>query len=397
MTTLRLESILTAQDIDYIHTLPDVRDAYARLDVLRTVYFKIALTGSLRSTLQSRLGLDLENVSEIPMRWIKGDTQPHVDMGQDEFKKTYLVYLNGSEGDLVIGNDVYPIEANTAFVFDEGVSHKTEHTGNAHRLLIGPMNEMAQPVGTYVYYYASENDAVNYLTSSPIGAAGSYIVISVGDIIYWRIASSSTGPSPQSVVYSVGDDLNSGSGGGTYYMYPASACFLEGTRVLTLVNGIETYVPIEKLDTNSLVKTSRDGYKKIELIGRSTIKNPGNDLRLEDRLYRCPVENYPELDEDLYITGCHSILVDSLTDIQKKQTKQYLGKLYVTDKKYRLMAVVDERAHPWVSEGVYTVWHLALENDDDGINHGIFVNGGLLAETCSIRFLRQKLDMILHT
>jgi hypothetical protein len=131
----------------------------------------------------------------------------------------------------------------------------------------------------------------------------------------------------------------------------------------------------------------------VELIGKSTVKNPGNDLRLEDRLYRCPTTKYPELDEDLYITGCHSILVDSLTDIQRKQIKQYLGKIYITDKKYRLMAVVDERAEPWQSEGVYTVWHLALQNEDDGINHGVYVNGGLLVETCSIRFLRDKSNM----
>jgi hypothetical protein len=69
--------------------------------------------------------------------------------------------------------------------------------------------------------------------------------------------------------------------------------------------------------------------------------------------------------------------------------------MYVTDKKYRLMACVDKRAEPWNSEGAYPIWHFALEHSDERMNYGVYVNGGLLVETCSIQFLKSKSNMTL--
>jgi hypothetical protein len=100
-----------------------------------------------------------------------------------------------------------------------------------------------------------------------------------------------------------------------------------------------------------------------------------------------------ELSSDLYITGCHSILTGSLTDDQKEKTIKSLGKIYVTDEKYRLMAHVDEKAEPWVSDGVYKIWHLALENENEKFNYGVYANGGLLVETCSINFLKNHSNL----
>ena len=105
---------------------------------------------------------------------------------------------------------------------------------------------------------------------------------------------------------------------------------------------------------------------------------------------------YPELKDDLYITGCHSILEFHITEKQKEDTIKHLGELFVTGDKYRLMACVDERAEPWNSKGIYTIWHFALENDDERRNYGVYANGGLLVESCSIRFLKNKSNMILN-
>jgi hypothetical protein len=176
-------------------------------------------------------------------------------------------------------------------------------------------------------------------------------------------------------------------------VYPVIPCFLEGTEILALVDGQEKYVSIETLKNGDLVKTSLDGYKKIELIKCGDISNPGHNERIENRLYKCSTTNYPELSRDLYITGCHSILTGSLTDDQKEKTIKSLGKIYVTDEKYRLMAHVDERAEPWVSEGVYKIWHLALENENEKFNYGVYANGGLLVETCSINFLKNHSNL----
>jgi hypothetical protein len=180
-----------------------------------------------------------------------------------------------------------------------------------------------------------------------------------------------------------------------YHLYPAIPCFLEGTTILCQVDGKEAYIPIEQLRTGTLVKTSRDGYKPVAAIGKGTIQNPGTDERIEDRLYTCCTEKYPELKEDLFLTGCHSILVDSITDAQRAETIKHLGKIFVTDRKYRLMACVDERAEPWKSEGTYPIWHFALESEDDGINFGVYANGGLLVETCAIRTLKGRSNFTL--
>lgn len=387
-------NVLSTEEIQYLNTLPEVLAAKASLDSRASgvVYFSVAITESIRASLYGRFGLDIKG--SIPMRWIKGDTAPHVDTGASSFDHTYLVYLNDSPGEFVIDSQSYPIEANTGFVFNEGLSHETRRTAHVPRLLLGPMNELAEPVGaTPVSYYPTQADAL--ASTNVLGYSGSYVVGAggpYGGFTSWRIASNSVGTSPQNVVYVNGDTLISDGG---YYLYPAAPCFLEGSTILCQVEGVERYVPVEQLKKGTLVKTSLDGYKPVVLIGKGPIQNPGTDERTEARLYKCSPSKYPQLTEDLYITGCHSILQFPITDKQKEDTIKHLGKVFVTDKKYRLMACIDERAEPWASEGTYTIWHFALDHKDDGMNYGVYANGGLLVETCAIRTLKNKSNMTL--
>jgi hypothetical protein len=245
-----------------------------------------------------------------------------------------------------------------------------------------------------VFYYPTETDAL--ANTNLLGSSGSYLVGDGGPYgpgsgySSWRISSNSTGTSPQNVVYLNGDVLNRGF---SYFLYPSAPCFLEGSTILCHVDGIEKYIPVEHLKKGTLVKTSLNGYKPVVLIGKGTIQNPGNDERTENRLYKCSPSKYPELKDDLYITGCHSILEFPITEKQKEETIKHLGQLFVTEKKYRLMACVDERAEPWNSENSYTIWHFALEHDNDRMNYGVYANGGLLVETCCIYFLKNKSNM----
>jgi hypothetical protein len=253
------------------------------------------------------------------------------------------------------------------------------------------MNELTEPVGAALAYYPTEADALNY--TNQLGFGASFVVGDggpFGGYTSWRLAANSNGSSPQNIGYVNGDTLNND---GSYYLYPSAPCFLEGTTILCQVDRVEKYVPVEQLKKGALVKTSLDGYKPVVLLGKGTIQNPDNDERTENRLYKCSTSKYPELKEDLYITGCHSILVFPITEKQKEDTIKHLGNLFVTDKKYRLMACVDERAEPWNSKGEYTIWHLALENPDEKMNYGVYANGGLLVETCSINFLKNKSNM----
>jgi hypothetical protein len=389
--------ILSIEDMNYLKQLPEVLEAKTKLDTYTSygrVYFSILLTDSIRSALETHLGLDLSHVTTLPMRWIKGDTLPHIDTGMAKFERTHLVYLNSCPGEFIVDTTEYPILENTGYVFNEGISHKTLHTDFVPRLMIGPMSEQAFAVGSGLYYYPSEADALAF--TNELGYLNfAFIVGDVttgtnGGYTRWRLASNSNGSSSQAVAYNNGDILNPD---GNYYLYPSSVpCFLEGTQILCQVDGKDTYMPVEQMRPGTIVKTSLDGYKKVEMIGTGPITNPGTDERTQNRLYKCTPAKYPELTSDLFITGCHSILVDTLTDKQREETIKQLERIFVTSKKYRLMAVIDERAEPWETAGIYTIWHFALENNDYYSNHGVYANG-LLVETCSKRYLKELSSM----
>ena len=388
--------IFSYAELETLNQLPEVLAAKAKLGTTGSHKFTIPVTETIRSAL-GRIGLDLSTVSQIPMRWIKGDTAPHVDTGSTEFEKTFLVYLNDSPGQFVLDSTNYPIMANTAFVFNEGLVHKTQDTGLVPRLLLGPMNELAEPVGgNQIFYYYNYADAITLDTNQPPSIASSNQTLAVvSGVSAWRIAAWSGVGSPPTDIFSAGTDLLSAYGDRNFYVYRAYPCFKEGTQILCQVDGKDVYQPIESLTKGTLVKTSLDGYKPVALVGKGTIENPGTSELIENRLYKCSPENYPGLKEDLFITGCHSILVDSLTETQREQTIKHLGKVFVTDRKYRLMACLDERAEPFASEGTHTIYHLALEHEDGNMNYGVYANGGLLVETCCINSLKTKSNMTL--
>ena len=392
-----LSSVFSNEEINYLLQLPEVLAAKERLGSSGKIYFTIPLTDTIRLALQTRFNLDLSAVSEIPMRWIKGDTAAHVDRGSTTFENTYLVYLQDSEGEFVLGTDSYPITANTGFVFEEGTSHKTLNTGTEPRLLIGPMNEFAGPVGVTpdIKYFSNSTDATN--GTNIIGqSTGSFILGnvttgSIGSYTMWRVLFGLGGATG---VYANGYDLSTFGNYNSYRVYPATTCFLEGTQILCLKDDVETYLPIETMRTGTLVKTTHDGYKKVELIGKNDIVNPGHNERAEGRLYKLSPSKYPELKDDLFITGAHSVLVDTITDKEREGLTAHLGNIFVTDRKYRLTAMVDQRAEPWSSEGKYTIWHFALEHEDIRMNYGVYANG-LLVETCSINTMRTKSNLSL--
>ena len=248
----------------------------------------------------------------------------------------------------------------------------------------------------YVNYFSTQADAENVIIGNISGSpgfigSGSGPLTAVGGFTAWKIASSSTGSDSQALVYSVGNTLTNN---GVYFLYPTMICFLEGSKILCNVNNVDTYVPVEELRKGTFVKTKLDGYKAVELIGKSTIQNPGNDERIEDRLYKCSPANYPDLTEDLYITGAHSILVPTITDEQREQINKFSGRVFVTDRMYRLPAWIDSKSEAWNSEGQYTVWHFALENHEINTHYGVYASG-LLVESCSIKTMKNKANITL--
>ena len=174
---------------------------------------------------------------------------------------------------------------------------------------------------------------------------------------------------------------------------PPITCFNEGSLILTLNKfGKEQYIPIQNIRKGDLIKTLLNGYISVNMIGKSIINNPTHNKRIKDRLYILKPSNYTELFEDLIITGCHSILVDTITHTEWQKTIELIKNIYITDKKYRLIACIDNRSIPYDVSGNHTIYHLALENDDYYMNYGIYANG-LLVETTSQRWLKELSNM----
>jgi photosystem II stability/assembly factor-like uncharacterized protein len=168
---------------------------------------------------------------------------------------------------------------------------------------------------------------------------------------------------------------------------PSVPCFLEGSKILCQVGGAEQYVAVETIRPGTLVKTSLNGFKPVKLIGSRAMVNLG--LHNKDNLYLCTKANYPELTDNLTITGCHAILVDHITDAQRQGIIKTLERVFVTDKKYRLPACVDERAELVQTSGTFTVWHFALEHADIKMNYGVYAQG-LLVESSPIWHMNTK-------
>lgn len=168
-------------------------------------------------------------------------------------------------------------------------------------------------------------------------------------------------------------------------------CFKEDTKILTN----KGYKFIQDLRKGDLVKTLNRNYKAIDMIGKREIYHPACKERIKDQLYKCSQEEFSEVFEPLIITGCHSILVDNfISEEQREKVIEVNGNTYVTDNKYRLPACVDTRSSVYESPGNYTIYHLALENEDYYMNYGIYANG-LLVETCSKRYLKELSNMTL--
>ena len=153
--------------------------------------------------------------------------------------------------------------------------------------------------GTYTFStnitsYAVSNLTTNILGNVTVDTVGVYPFLDLtghynGDGSYNGSESTfvSNNPSPSNVV-----------------------CFKEGSKILTDTG----YKPIQDLRKGDLVQTFVHGYKAIDMIGKRDMVHIGSDQRIKDQLYVCTPTNYPELLEDLVITGCHSILVDDFKE-----------------------------------------------------------------------------------
>ena len=348
-------------------------------------HFGFAISYFANDTDVNNFFSNYENSGDLSMR--KGHSDSYIttgDTGVTGLDYIYsIMYMGHSIG--LSHQNIDFVVAGTTLNSDSGLSD-----GISAGYLLAPM--------IYVLYNsltdAQNNDQNNIIDSTMLGNGVYQIPNALTDfsgntITSFGIYAPNSSGSTIGTVYP-GDTL---AADGSYALYPLTVaspttCFLEGSRILCLSDGEERYTPIESLSVGTLVKTSCHGFKPIAILGHGAC--PTNMFKLTPDRYL-----QTGLLRDLVLTGCHSVLVDELTEVQRAKTISQLGRVFITDKKYRLMASIDERAIPVVTEHKQ-IWHVALESSDPLINYGIYAEG-LLVESCSVRNLTERSNMVLES
>lgn len=158
-------------------------------------------------------------------------------------------------------------------------------------------------------------------------------------------------------------------------------CYLEGTKILCKIDGVETYVAIEHLKPGDLVQTLVNGYKAVKFTGSKKIINDPTSPT-PDKLYIMKKEKHPSrLTEDLILTGRHPVLVTSLPNDHPQRTK--------TCGQWRHCAYLHPDFEVWEESGEKRIWHVVLDDPNPNRAYGIYVNG-ILSESIDENFFLQK-------
>lgn len=170
-------------------------------------------------------------------------------------------------------------------------------------------------------------------------------------------------------------------------------CFKEGTQILCFVNEEEVYVNVQDMRSGILVKTIQHGYVPLAMIGKKQLKNPDHNDRIPNRMYKYTSAEYPEITQNLYITGHHCILLPFITEEQREEVWDLYQDIYITEETFRYPCFLDPNAQISKDEAdEIAIYHIALENENYYGNYGVRANG-LLVETSSLRYLKELSHM----
>ena len=98
-----INDVFPAEYLSQLTQLPEVATARDKLtDGPNSVFFSIIIPEPIKNVLAEKLGLNLSNIREVPMRWVQGDMPSHIDIGVGVFLNTHIVYLVGGLGEFII-------------------------------------------------------------------------------------------------------------------------------------------------------------------------------------------------------------------------------------------------------------------------------------------------------
>ena len=162
-------------------------------------------------------------------------------------------------------------------------------------------------------------------------------------------------------------------------------CFNQGTGILTTELG--KYTLVEDLQVGDLVATYQQTNK--EPVGRKIVAIKSgtfiNNPKVPNQcMYVMKKSNNILLTEDLYVTGGHSILVNSLQGYEKykKKMMKMLGSVQMIQDKYLLLVGFSKDFEKVTENKEFTYYHFLLESENEREQYGVWANG-ILAETPS--------------
>jgi hypothetical protein len=172
---------------------------------------------------------------------------------------------------------------------------------------------------------------------------------------------------------------------GLYYIN--TLCFNKGTKILCMNQQLEDeYIPIENLNVGDFVKTYKHGYRNVSKTIKGAFVN--NPKKWNMCMYKMAKTESNGLLEDLIVTGGHSILVDSLSDVEREKYEEMGIPHFANetiDKKHLVLSCVSDQFTPMQDTSIYHYYHLLLENNDDEEERfGIWANG-ILTETPNVK------------
>jgi len=362
------------------------QDGITTQDYTVTLFVEFFIPPPPPPTLSNNTNISTFQVNGVDV--VSGDTvtlppnTTSVNVVAERYDLNSTLTINGNT-DLQPGNNTLTVTV----VAQDGITTQNYTV----TLFVRPIPVFYIPIQTYYfnhsftitkpYIYNNDNYTFTYTIDNPkiASISGDKItILSVGTAIITATQVSNTN-----------NDLITISAVLTVNPFP---CFKKDTKILT----DKGYIPIQNLKKGDRVKTLLNDFIPINMIGKREIYHEALEERVKIQLYKCSKEQYPELIEDLIITGCHSILVDEFkSDEERKKVIEINVDTFVTDRKYRLPACADDRTTVYEIPGNYMIYHIALDNIDYYMNYGIYANG-LLVETSSKRYLKEISGMELY-
>jgi len=196
-----------------------------------------------------------------------------------------------------------------------------------------------------------------------------------------------------------GDNLKSEIQVVYYFQKNDPNCFSEGTKILCykqLANSLicilrEEYRLVQDLKVGDLVKSYKHGYRKISKILNGFIKNNPNGQDNGDCMYIMKKTPDNGLIEDLILTRNHAILVEKLTENEKKATEN--DEKIIIDDLLCLITGKSDKFEKVQNTNFYNYYHFSLDSDGDNDRRfGVWANG-LLVELPS----NNMMDNVLKT